>query len=90
MGGAEEMTEEKHFDIEAFLVSQPNNLMYGSWLSEEETIKAVLDAIQKGAKVITIRLVEGDRPPARTFSGIVYGSAQEIREEKRRRLECLT
>jgi hypothetical protein len=60
MEGEGEMTVEKRerFDIVAFKVPKHKSLLYRSFLDEEQLLKAVKLAIEKGANVISIRRVE--------------------------------
>jgi hypothetical protein len=52
----------KQFDIVAFKVPDHRSLLYSSWLPVEALHNALNDAIEKGANVISIRLVEVERP----------------------------
>jgi len=48
----------KKFDIVAFKVPQHHPLVYRMRITEEEPLKAISEAIKKGANVISIREVE--------------------------------
>jgi hypothetical protein len=46
------------FDIAAFQVPRHRSVLYRSFLGEEELVKALREAIRRGANVVSVRRVE--------------------------------
>jgi hypothetical protein len=54
--------EELLFDIAAFRVPQHRSLLYESFLTPEQLVEALKEAISRGANVVSIRRVERQWP----------------------------
>jgi hypothetical protein len=49
--------EEKRYDIVGFRVPSHKSKLYKMWLTEEQLLNAVSEALRKGSNVISIREV---------------------------------